>query len=267
MISIIIPTYRSKKEEVIAQIDNIICQNYECEIIFSDGESDYFLPFLNDVTAILDYTSIQLKVVQNRNNHSVLSRSQSMNLAAKEASGDLLLFLHIDTFLPPDALHNIEQRMKEDQFIAGGFLKRYDQPFAFGLTEKLLNYRTNITKQLVGTNALFIRSEVFKKEPFPEQFMEDILYSDHLIKKFGRKNIVILPDQMTVSSMKYIKHGPFRRILVNALVMLLHRTYQIDLHHLEEIYKSSKEDSLCQIYKKGWHFIKLKKERKKDLEG
>lgn len=262
MITVIIPTYRVKLNDLIVQMESLVKQEEKCELIFSDGESNRFFSFLPHITPMLNNTSIQLKVIQNPNTHTVLTRSQSMNIAAKEAHGDILLFLHIDTILPANGLKMISERMNNEDFVGGGFLKHYDKSFVCRITEKVLNYRTSNFKEMVGSNAMFLRTSVFSEDPFSEQFMEDVVYSDFLLKKYTKKRIVIINDYVIVSSVKYTEYGVLKRILINSLVMFLYRYNHLGSDELEKLYQTSQNTSIWQICKRVYQLMKSRSSNK-----
>ncbi|MDH5682635.1 MAG: glycosyltransferase [Spirochaetota bacterium] len=251
MISIIIPTLRITEEEIIRQLESLILQNRECELIFSHGEYQGFQIHIQTISDMLADTNISFKVIQNPQTHTILSRAESMNLAAEKASGDILLFLHLDCFLPPHALHSIDVTMKNPNYIAGGFLKRYDRAFFCRLTEKVLNYRSKTAKRLVGTNAIFVRKSVFKDKPFPNQFMEDVAFSDNLLENYSKTSIVIIDDPVIVSAVKYGQNNGWKRILINACVMILHRVYKVRHEELEKLYKSGNKKSISALVKES----------------
>jgi len=253
VISIIIPCYRVKLEDIVIQLDSLIDQDEECEVIFSDGEKDYFNSFIPSVSSMLYGSLISLKIVQNKKSHTVLTRGESMNLGAKNAIGDILLFLHLDTILPKNALKVINSTMKEEKFVGGGFLKRYDAGFFLRITKTILNIRVKLFKRMVGTNAIFVRKSIFNERSFSEGFLEDVDYSDYLLEKYSKNAIVIIPDYISVSSAKYIKNGVIKRVLINGLIMFLYRFKYSEVQELETIYKKS--NSLCDAYKTAYHII------------
>ena len=53
--------------------------------------------------------------------HARAGRAQRMNLGARHATGDILLFLHADTFLLPGALDEIQRRIISDGAVGGAF--------------------------------------------------------------------------------------------------------------------------------------------------
>ncbi|GMT49936.1 MAG: glycosyl transferase [bacterium] len=261
MISIIIPTLRVEQKPLALQITRLLKQNEDFEIIFSDGEKEVFATqYGNLISELLMDKGIHCIIVDNPHGHPILTRAESMNLGAKKAQGDILLFLHMDIFLPADGLKRIAETMKNPDVIGGGFLKGYDQPFACHLTEKLLNYRTTHFKKMVGTNAIFLRKEVCDANPFPEQFMEDVALSDQLIQRYSKRRIAIIPEYVEVSSIKYRKHGPLKRILINTLIMMLYRAGRVKPSSLENLYKSGRKDSILRVCLKACQLLWTKGE-------
>ncbi len=255
MISIIIPIFRAIQEDIFLQLDSLIQQDIECELIISDGEKDFLGSLVSMISDYISSSKISLIIVNNPLDHTVLSRGESMNLGAEHSHGDVLLFLHLDTILPQNGLQMISDILKDDRIIAGCFLKRYSHPFAFGITEWILNLRTILFNNIVGTNAMFIRRDFFNKNPFSKGFMEDVIYSDMLRKKLSRDKIFVISEPVVVSSYKYIKHGVMKRILSNFLIMYLYRIHGIALEDLEKMYRSAKDQSLYEIYKQGCRLI------------
>jgi len=251
MISIIIPTLNVSDDEIIRQIESLILQNRECELIFSHGDYQGFQVHIQKISDLLADTDISFKVIQNPQTHTTLSRAESMNLAAEKASGDILLFLHLDCFLPPHALHSIDVSMKNPNYVAGGFLKHYDTAFFCRLSERALNYRTKSRKRLVGTNAIFVRKSVFMDMPFPNQFMEDVAFSDQLLDSYSKNSIVIISDPVIVSSGKYVQNKAWKRIFINACVMILHRVYKVNHKELEQLYKSGHKLSAISLIRES----------------
>lgn len=257
-VSIIIPTYNSKKEEIILQIKKLAEQNEKFELILSDAEYNKLNPILPDILNNINNKLIQVKLIQNPDKHTALSRAKSMNTGAENANGDILLFLHIDNYLPKNAIKDIKKAMTNENIVAGAFLKKYHQSFMFSFTQKLLNIRTKYGKKIVGTNALFVRKSIFLESKFPEQFMEDVAYSDYLITQYTKNKVCIINNYIQVSARKYIKQGPSKQIIVNAFIMFLYRIAKVPAVELEELYKSGKGKSLITLIILGFRKIKIR---------
>ncbi len=104
-------------------------------------------------------------------------RAAQMNLGARAAAGDVLLFLHADTRLPESADKLIAQGLEAGNFLWG----RFDVRILGGhpllrVVEAMMNLRSRLTRVCTGDQALFMRREAFDAVGgYPEQaLMEDI---------------------------------------------------------------------------------------------
>ena len=109
-------------------------------------------------------------------------RARQMNAGAARAQGDVLLFLHADTTLPPGADGLVQQAL------AGGAVwGRFDvrisgRPRLLRLVAALMNQRSRSTGIATGDQAMFVRRDLFVQVGgFPDQpLMEDIALSQRL---------------------------------------------------------------------------------------
>ena len=93
---------------------------------------------------------------------SARGRAVQMNRGAEAASGEVLLFLHADTLLPPHALVADTRAMKDRRIVAGAFDLGFDtKRKIFRVTEKYVYLRTRLTKIPFGDQAIFIRRDYF----------------------------------------------------------------------------------------------------------
>lgn len=113
-VSIIIPTLN--EEEILGPtLRALQCQSEPFGVIIVDGGST-------------DHT------IENARSEgaSVLraprGRAAQMNRGAEAADGEILLFLHADTHLPPDGLTRIRQTLTQSSAIAGTFRLQFDTP-------------------------------------------------------------------------------------------------------------------------------------------
>jgi rSAM/selenodomain-associated transferase 2 len=145
--------------------------------------------------------------------HGRRGRSRQMNAAAETAKGELLLFLHADTFLPENAAHLIIDGLKREGKSWGHFDVRLSgRHFLLRIVERLMNWRSRITGIATGDQAIFVRRDLFKTVgSFPDiDLMEDIALSKKL-KSYGRP--LSLKEQVVTSSRKWEKNGVLRTIL------------------------------------------------------
>jgi rSAM/selenodomain-associated transferase 2 len=144
---------------------------------------------------------------------STRGRANQMNVGARSAHSDLLLFLHIDTELPPGALKKIENSL-HDRYAWGRFdvrivgCSRWLRVVSF-----FMNMRSRMTGIATGDQALFMTREIFEKVGgFPDQpLMEDIEISKRL-KRLSRP--VCLRDKVATSGRRWDKYGVWKTILL-----------------------------------------------------
>ena len=107
--SIIIPVLK-EQDRINSLIEHVHSQGYEgaCEIIVVDG----------------DPQGGTIKVIQDEDVISITSkkgRAFQMNTGAELAHGEVLIFLHADTKLPPNALEKISQVLEDAKYVGGAF--------------------------------------------------------------------------------------------------------------------------------------------------
>lgn len=143
-----------------------------------------------------------------------------MNAGVHVTRGDILLLLHVDMELPPDAVTQIEKATEGPQVVGGGFRKRHrEAPPLLVLQDWWLNtLRSGLQRHLVGTNGIFVRRSVFEHlGGFREwSLLEDVEFPDRL-RDLGR--VAFLTGPVLVSARKYLRHRTLRQRLTNARVM------------------------------------------------
>jgi rSAM/selenodomain-associated transferase 2 len=140
-------------------------------------------------------------------------RARQMNAGAAASTAELLLFLHADTRLPPDA-DGLVQRALLGGCGWGRFDVRIDSPRPLlRLVGALMNLRSRWTGIATGDQALFVRRALFHHVGgFPDQpLMEDVALST-LLKRHGRP--ACLRERVTTSARRWERHGPWRTILL-----------------------------------------------------
>lgn len=189
----------------------------ECELIFVDGGS-------SDGSG--DFLKSHFRNVY----FSAAGRATQMNLGAAQATGRLLLFLHVDTYLPLLSLSAIAQAK------SGGFclLHLTGQARIFRLIERGINWRSRVFKVATGDQCLFFESGVFKRlGGYPDQpLMEDI----ELARRFKKiASPTIIKAAVTSSSRRWEKHGVLKTVLLMWWLQLLYRL-GVSPHRLARYY-------------------------------
>jgi GT2 family glycosyltransferase len=87
-----------------------------------------------------------------------------MNAGAALARGEILLFLHCDTWLPEGALALIAGALRDPAVVGGGFLHRFDRAGWFSrFISWSANTRTRLWRTFFGDQAIFVRRSVFER--------------------------------------------------------------------------------------------------------
>lgn len=147
-------------------------------------------------------------------------RGHQMNQGAKIATGDILLFLHADTTLPPDFDHWVRHTLENPQVVAGAFQLRINGPqSSLRWVETWVNYRSRWCQMPYGDQALFLKADQFQAiGGFPEiPIMEDFEIIRRL-RPWGK--IAIVPRPVITSGRRWHKLGVIKTTLINQIVVL-----------------------------------------------
>lgn len=109
-------------------------------------------------------------------------RARQMNAGAAAARGEILLFLHADTLLPPDADRFVQQALANGHVWGRFDVHIVGQHPMLGVVATLMNWRSRLTGIATGDQAIFMWREAFERVGgFPDQpLMEDIEMSRRL---------------------------------------------------------------------------------------
>jgi rSAM/selenodomain-associated transferase 2 len=150
-------------------------------------------------------------------------RARQMNAGARAAAGgDVLLFLHADTWLPAGAAAAIEAALADADVVGGRFDVRFDSPRpVFRMVAAFMNVRSRASGICTGDQAIFVRRSVFEAVGgYPDiPLMEDVELSRRLK---GRGRVHALRLRVTTSARKWEREGPLRTIGLMWALRLLH---------------------------------------------
>jgi rSAM/selenodomain-associated transferase 2 len=141
-------------------------------------------------------------------------RASQMNAGAAVASGDLLLFLHADTRLPPDAHEWLGERLDAAALAWGRFDVRIDGRHPLlAVIAFLMNARSRLTGIATGDQAIFVRRAAFAAlGGFPAiALMEDVAFSV-AAKRLSRP--LCLRERVVTSGRRWESKGVVRTMLL-----------------------------------------------------
>ena len=141
-------------------------------------------------------------------------RALQMNAGARIATGAMLLFLHADTRLPPDADLLICAALKRSGRTWGRFdIRLSGRGPLLRVVEFFMNQRSRLTGIATGDQAIFVSRAAFEKVGgFPAlALMEDVAFSARLKRK---SRPLRLRARVVASSRKWDREGALRTILL-----------------------------------------------------
>jgi glycosyltransferase involved in cell wall biosynthesis len=164
-------------------------------------------------------------------NFSAPSVGRTVSLGAWEATGDVILVLPCDAYFESFSLF---ETALAGGVRCGGFPKIYEPTTrllsAYAAAQNLL--RSHGGRHLVWTNGMFFP----RGTHVPTQgFLEDVALSDELRR---RKDWCLVPEPIRVSARRYYPDRTWRRILINGLILFLHRLNLMGITSLRRLYRA-----------------------------
>ncbi len=224
-ISIIIPTFN--EGEIISELISRIKTStigVAYEIIVADGGS-------SDQT-IQQALISRVKVVRCPQK----GRGVQLNYGARQASGQILFFLHADSVPPKNLLHHI-LKAREKGYDAGCFRLKFSQANLFLRANAWLT-RFDVNAFRFGDQGLFVTREFFQKSGGYRNDML-VLEDQEMVVRLRRlgARFYIMPDYITTSSRKYHENGAVRLQFTFLLVWINYK-------------RGKSQQELVQLYKK-----------------
>ena len=208
-VSVIIPVL-NEESRIVEQLESLSAVPGIHEVIVVDGGS-------SDRTVELVRAIPRARLAT-----AAAGRASQMNAGARVASGDVLLFLHADVRLPPNAMRWVSEALSEPAAVAGAFRTWTVSEGSRTMLAPLLHLadlRSRYSALPYGDQALFVRADVFRQVGgFPEQpLMEDLELSRRL-RRFGTVRIV--PAAVRVSGRRFLSRPVYYALLVNIFPLL-----------------------------------------------
>jgi rSAM/selenodomain-associated transferase 2 len=201
-LSVVIPAHNESRE--ICHVVRAVTKQMPYEVIVAAGSS-------TDGTAdIARQEGVRVSV-------GAKGRAAQMNEGARLATGEALVFLHCDTFLPPDGLRQIQHALDNPVNVGGRFRVSFD---CEGFGYRLLAFYTRFPFFSYGDQVFFVRRSVFRalrgfdcNVPF-----EDVDFYRRM-RRYGRDQI--LKSSVVTSARRFRKAGFFRQKIMNLLLSTL----------------------------------------------
>jgi cellulose synthase/poly-beta-1,6-N-acetylglucosamine synthase-like glycosyltransferase len=136
-----------------------------------------------------------------------------LRAGAAAASGDVLLLLHADTWLPPHATRALLDCLRDRAVVAGGFWKEFrDSPLLLLGSKWKCAVRLWIGRRIAGDQGMFIRRDALEKiGGIPDMaLMEEFAMSERL-RRIGR--LALADAVVLTSARRFQKLGVIRTYL------------------------------------------------------
>ena len=219
MISIIIPAKNEAKNiyKNLSHLQELRKHNI-CEIILVDGDS----------------TDNTTEIANNLVDHILKTKSGraiQQNIGASIAKGNILLFLHADTYITTKQLLSI----KKDKIWGFFKVKFNNNKIKYKILSFFINLRSKLYNYGTGDQVIYVKRNIFNKiKGFPNlMIMEDIAICS-MLKRISTP--IIINSHAITSSRRWDDHGFVRTILkMRALRFLYH--IGVKTHILQRLYK------------------------------
>lgn len=210
MLSIIIPVLNEAKiiDKLLTHLSENISTNNDIEVILVDGGStDATVEIIEKMasrkTPKLSDGPFKIQLIA-----SEKGRAKQMNNGAKLASGQILYFLHADSFPPKNFDDYIVSEIEKGN-PAGCFRMKFDSKHWW---LQLAGWLTKFKWQGCrgGDQSQFISKEVFEEiGGFNESY---VIYEDNVLisELYKRKKFVVIPHSLNTSARRYKEHGVWR---------------------------------------------------------
>jgi len=195
--SIIIPTLNEQKTMASCLLPLQPLRS-NCEIIIVDASN----------TPPVAPTALADKIIS-----SAKGRARQMNIGASHASGEILIFLHADTYLPEHALQLIEQHICNGKQWGRFDIQLSGDHVMLKVIAWMMNLRSRLTGIATGDQVIFVTRTAFAMAgQYPEiALMEDIALSKTL-KKISPP--IYINAKVTSSGRRWEHYGIYRTILL-----------------------------------------------------
>ncbi|MEZ4803604.1 MAG: TIGR04283 family arsenosugar biosynthesis glycosyltransferase [Gelidibacter sp.] len=176
-------------------LENSSSENSSEIIVVDGGSTD------NSIEVLKTFKSITIL-------NSEKGRAKQMNLGAKHATGNILYFLHADSYPPKDFDRLIIDEVKKGNQ-AGCFRMQFDSKHWWLLAASWFT-RFNWRACRGGDQSQFITKDLFDDiGGYDERY---VIYEDNILinELFARRQFVVIPKTLKTSARLYKTHGVWK---------------------------------------------------------
>jgi len=204
-ISILIPTLNEEKC-IGSLLDHLISLPHR-EIIICDGGSD------DHTLSICAQYPVQ--IVQ-----SQPGRGRQLNCGAEIATGEILFFLHADSWVEERSLNDIRRAIEQGHHWGCCTLAFDKKAFFYKAVAFMSNLRSRWISSCYGDQGIYCCLDIFHtRGGFPDwTFLEDLEFSRQM-RRHSRAHVV--PGRVITSARRFETNGPLRTIGKMQMVKIL----------------------------------------------
>lgn len=161
------------------------------------------------------------------------TRAALMNAGAAAARGDVLFFLHADSFPPGNALALIERALADPRAVGGAFEHLFAEPsVSLSLITSINRVRYRLTRNYYGDQGIFVRAAIFRELGGYKDLdlLEDLDFAQRLRRR-GRSVLIHAP--LLTSGRRFLARGPWRTFFFIVWLLALH-TLRLDTRRYAE---------------------------------
>jgi len=224
-ISVVIPTWR---EEATIAAAVASARHIGDEVIVADpGSPDATQAVARDAGA---------RIVE-----APRGRGAQLRAGAEAATGDVLLFLHADAGLPPEARGAILRALADPRVVGGNFRLRFVPAgtFAARLFTWANHVRRVVLRIYYGDSAIFVRREVYEAlggfRPLP-------IFEDYeLVRRLERLGkTAYVRDVVVTASARRFEDAPVRTLLVWSFLQVAYSIFGVAPERLARFYADTR---------------------------
>jgi rSAM/selenodomain-associated transferase 2 len=138
------------------------------------------------------------------------SRGHQLRMGAEAATGDVIMFVHADTWLPPHGGRAALECLANPQVVAGGFWKRFrDTPLLLLGSRPKCAVRLHIGRRIAGDQCLFMRRKILEEiGGVPDVALMEEFELCWRLRRIGR--LALAPATVSTSARRFRKLGVLR---------------------------------------------------------
>jgi rSAM/selenodomain-associated transferase 2 len=204
-VSVIIPTL-NEESCIAGVIANVRTQNPHEIIVIDGGSCDATVRLAAGADMILSGSR---------------GRARQMNAGARNATGDVLLFLHADCLLAPTTLDQAQKLLQKRSVVGGCFHMRIPAPgLLYRSIESCATARVRLSGIVYGDQGLFLKRDRFESMGgYPEIDLLEDMYFSLKLRRQGRLSVA--QGQILVSPRRWQRAGLVKQTARNWAITAL----------------------------------------------